>query len=285
MQLIAGLEGGPRGVYTGAIGYLAPDRRARLNVAIRTVVVDRPAGQASYGVGSGIVWDSDADAEYAECRLKAQVLVRRFPEFELLETMRWTAADGVARLERHLARLAGAAEYFGFAVDLDAARSRLADLDPAAMPDPARLRLLADRWGELRLEVYPLELLAASRAVRLGLAREAVDSDDVFLYHKTTHRAVYEQARAGRPDCDDVLLWNQRGELTETTTANVALSLGGRLVTPPVASGLLAGVLRAELLEAGVVQEQVLSVNDLARCQAIYLVNSLRGRREAVWID
>jgi para-aminobenzoate synthetase/4-amino-4-deoxychorismate lyase len=93
MQLIAGLEGGPRGVYTGAIGFLAPGRRARFNVAIRTVVVDRPAGQASYGVGSGIVWDSDADAEYAECRLKAQVLSRRFPDFELLETMRWTAQE------------------------------------------------------------------------------------------------------------------------------------------------------------------------------------------------
>jgi len=112
-----------------------------------------------------------------------------------------------------------------------------------------------------------------------------VDADDVFLYHKTTHRTVYEQARAGRPDCDDGLLWNQGGELTETTTANVVLSLDGRLVTPPVASGLLAGVLRAELLGAGVVQEQVLTVDDLARCQAIYLVNSLRGWREAVWID
>jgi para-aminobenzoate synthetase / 4-amino-4-deoxychorismate lyase len=91
MQLIAGLEGGPRGVYTGAIGFVAPGRRARFNVAIRTVLVDRQADQASYGVGSGIVWDSDASAEYAECLLKAQVLTRRFPDFELLETMRWTA--------------------------------------------------------------------------------------------------------------------------------------------------------------------------------------------------
>jgi para-aminobenzoate synthetase/4-amino-4-deoxychorismate lyase len=285
MQLIAGLEGGPRGVYTGAIGYLAPGRRVQLNVAIRTVLVDRLSGQASYGVGSGIVWDSDADAEYAECRLKAQVLIRRFPDFELLETMRWTAAEGVARLERHLARLAGAAEYFGFAVDLDDVRSRLATLDPVAVPDPARLRLLAGRRGELRLEAHPLELPAAQGPVRLGLAREAVDGDDVFLYHKTTHRAVYEQARSGRPDCDDVLLWNQRGELTETTTSNVVLSLDGRLATPPVASGLLAGVLRAELTASGAIQEQVVTLDDLARCRAIYLVNSLRGWREAVWID
>ncbi len=285
MQIIADLEGGPRGVYTGAIGYLAPGRRAQFNVAIRTVVVDRPAGAASYGVGSGIVWDSDADAEYAECRLKAQVLTHRFPNFELLETMRWTAADGVARLERHLARLAGAAEYFGFVVDLDAARSRLATIDPTVMPDPARLRLLAGRWGELRLEVDPLEVPARPEALRLGLAREAVNADDIFLYHKTTHRVAYEQARAGRPDCDDVLLWNTRGELTETTTANVVCRLDDQLVTPPVGSGLLAGVLRAELLETGVVQEQALKPKDLARCQTIYLVNSLRGWREAVWID
>lgn len=285
MQLIARLEGRPRGVYTGAIGYLSPGRRARFNVAIRTVVIDRPAGQASYGVGSGIVWDSDADAEYEECLLKAQVLARRFPDFELLETMRWMAAEGVARLERHLARLTGAAEYFGFVVDLDAARRRLAELDPAVLPDPARLRLLAGRRGELRLEVHPLQRPAEAAKVRLGLAREAVDVDDVFLYHKTTHRFVYEQARAARPDCDDVLLWNTRGELTEATTANVVCLLDGRLATPPLSSGLLAGVLRAELLEAGVVQEQVLTVDDLARCQVIYLLNSLRGWREAVWID
>ncbi len=285
MQLIAGLEGGPRGVYTGAIGYLIPGRRAQFNVAIRTVLVDRPTGQASYGVGSGIVWDSDADAEYAECRLKAQVLTRRFPDFELLETMRWTAADGVARLERHLARLAGSAEYFGFAVDLDVVRDRLAGLDPATTLDPARLRLLAGRRGELRLEAHPLELPAMQGPVRLGLATKPVDADDVFLYHKTTHRLVYETARARRPECDDVLLWNERGELTETTTANLVLAVDGRLVTPPVGSGLLPGVLRAELLEAGVVQDQVLTMDDLARCQTIILVNSLRGWREAVWVD
>ncbi len=282
MQIIAQLEGGPRGVYTGAIGILAPQRRARFNVAIRTVVIDRPAGQASYGVGSGIVWDSDADAEYAECRLKAQVLARRFPEFELLETMRWTAGEGAVRLERHLQRMARSAEYFAFAVDLDAARARLEALDPANMPDPARLRLLAGRNGELRIEWHPLQLPAVPLPVRLGLAVSPVDENDVFLFHKTTHRVVYEQARTGRPDCDDVLLWNRRGELTEATTANLVARLEGRLVTPPVACGLLAGVLRAKLLESGEVLEQVLTLDDLARCQGLYLVNSLRGWREAI---
>lgn len=282
MQLIAGLEARPRGVYTGAIGYLAPGRRVRLNVAIRTALVDRAAGQVSYGVGGGIVWDSDADAEYAECQLKAQVLSRRFPDFELLETMRWTAQAGVARLERHLARLAGSAEYFGFALDLAALRRELDALDAAALPDPARLRLLVDRSGRRRLEVQPLAA-DADEPVRLGLATAPVDVDDVFLYHKTTQRAVYEQARAGRPDCTEVLLWNRRGELTETTIANLALRLDGRLVTPPTTSGLLAGVLRAELLESGQLHEQTLRLDDLARCQGITLISALRGRRSAVW--
>jgi para-aminobenzoate synthetase/4-amino-4-deoxychorismate lyase len=120
--------------------------------------------------------------------------------------------------------------------------------------------------------------------VRLGLAREPVDDGDVFLYHKTTQRALYQKALAGRPDCDDVLLWNQRGELTETATANLALALEGRLVTPPVESGLLAGALRAELLEAGQLHEARLTLDDLARCDGIYLINSLRGWREAVWM-
>lgn len=284
MQLIAELEGAPRGVYTGAIGYLSPGRQAQFSVAIRTVVVDRKAGQASYGVGGGIVWDSDAEAEYEECRVKAQVLTRRFPAFDLLETMLWTAHDGVARLERHVQRLAQSAEYFDFAVDLDAVRVRLASLDAAGLPDPAKLRLVASRSGELQLEVHPLTSPAAPGLLRLGLAREPVDGDDVFLFHKTTHRAVYQHARASRPDCDEVVLQNRRGELTEASTANLVAALNGRLVTPPVDCGLLPGVLRAELLEMGVLHEQVLTADDLIRCQGIYLINSLRGWREAHWV-
>ena len=80
--------------------------------------------------------------------------------------------------------------------------------------------------------------------VRLELALHPVDAGDVFLYHKTTHRKVYDAARAGRTAGDDVLLYNERGEITETCRANVALRMGGELCTPPVACGLLAGTLR-----------------------------------------
>ncbi len=279
MQLINRLEAGPRGVYTGAIGYLAPQRRARFSVAIRTVTLDLAAGEATYGVGSGIVWDSDADAEYAECLLKAQVLTRRFPQFELLETLRWTAAAGCVRLEGHLARLAAAATYFDFVFDAEDARARLHALDPAALPDPARLRLLLARDGTLRVEAQPLTLPMAAPLLRLRLAAEAVDSTDPFLYHKTTQRTVYERARAAQPDCDEVLLWNERGELTEATTANVVLVLEGRWVTPPVSSGLLPGILRGELLAAGHIHEQVITVEQVRRARTVYLINSLRGWR------
>ena len=122
--------------------------------------------------------------------------------------------------------------------------------------------------------------------LRIGLAPAPIDRQDVFLYHKTTRRDVYEAARRSRPDCDDVLLWNERGEITETCLANVAVRLVGRgkLVTPPVDCGLLAGTLRGWLLEQGRLQEQVITVDDLAECREIYVLNSVRGMREAVLV-
>ena len=117
--------------------------------------------------------------------------------------------------------------------------------------------------------------------MRLGLAQVPVDRSNVFLYHKTTHRGVYEAAQRSCPDCDDVLLWNEAGEITETTIANVAMRLGDELVTPPVTSGLLPGTLRAQLLEEGHLTERVVTKDDLVRCQAIYVLNSVRGLRLA----
>ncbi|MER2598008.1 MAG: aminodeoxychorismate synthase component I [Caldilineales bacterium] len=280
MQWISRLEAAPRGVYTGTIGYAAPEGGARFNVAIRTVVVDQAAGEASYGVGSGIVWDSEADAEYAECLLKAQVLHERLPHFDLLETMRWSRAAGVVRQQQHVARLLASADYFGFAVEARQVQHLLNQLDAAALPDPARLRLLLAGDGTLRLDVEPLTLPAAAAPhLRLALAAAPINSRELFLYHKTTQRAVYEQARAAHPDYDEVLLWNERGELTEATTANVVLALEDRWVTPPVSSGLLPGVLRGELLAAGRIHEQVITVEQVRQARALYLINSLRGWR------
>ena len=134
MQIIRDLEPGPRGVYTGAIGFVAPGRRARFNVAIRTVVVDTVAGEAEYGTGSGIVWESDSAEEYQECRLKARILTVMPRAFDLLESLLWTPESGCFLLERHLDRLRDSAEYFDFPFDERKIRTQLGEF-AEALPD------------------------------------------------------------------------------------------------------------------------------------------------------
>ena len=134
MQIIAELEPLPRRLYTGTIGFFAPGRRAQFNVAIRTLLANRRTGCAEYGVGSGITWDSDPEAEWQECRAKARILAPPVPAFSLLETMRWTPEEGYFLLERHLERLQDSALYFGFRLDLAALRLELERLSGLGKP-------------------------------------------------------------------------------------------------------------------------------------------------------
>jgi para-aminobenzoate synthetase/4-amino-4-deoxychorismate lyase len=284
MQLIAELEGEPRGVYTGAIGILEPGRRAAFSVGIRTAVVDRKQGALEYGVGSGIVWDSRPANEYEECIAKARVLTRRTPEFDLLETMIWSPDGGFELLERHLDRLAGAAGYFDRPLDPACVRAdldrRVAELDPVSH----RVRLLIAPDGTLRMEFARLDPTPSPGTVRLGLARDPVDRRDPFLHFKTTHREVYQRALESRPGCDDVLLWNERGEITESTIANVVVRDGRNLVTPPVECGLLPGTMRAEMIDRDELHEQIITVDDIEASEEIYLINSVQGKRLAEWV-
>jgi para-aminobenzoate synthetase/4-amino-4-deoxychorismate lyase len=277
MEIIAELEDSPRGVYTGCIGWWAPGRRARFNVAIRTVHIDRAAGQVEYGVGGGIVWDSVDLDEYQECEVKARVLYAESPDFRLLETLLWIPDRGYFLLDRHLNRLADSARYFGFRVNIEDIR---AHLEAAASDLPAqrhRVRLLVDEEGGAQIETYPLARSFPRKPWKVALAESPVDSHDRFLYHKTTHRTVYDAARAEHPDCDDVILHNERGEVTESALANVIARFGSDLVTPPVECGLLAGTYRAHLLARGRIHEGLLTLADLPRADAVYLINSVRG--------
>jgi len=278
-HVIHALERAPRGVYTGAIGVVLPDRHAQFNVAIRTLHYDKVAAQLTFGVGSGIVWDSEQVAEYEECLTKAQVLFAPRPAFELLETLLWRRGRGYFLLEAHLQRLRDSADYFGFAVDADAVRHQLLTVAERFTAPRYRVRLRVNRHGAAQVEYAPLS--PERRVWRVALAHEPVNPREVFLYHKTTHRQVYERARAARPDCDDVILWNTRGEITESTLANVVVRLDGRYYTPPVECGLLAGVYRGHLLQRGLLRERVLTPDDLRRAEAVYLINSVRGRIRA----
>ncbi|MFN2188550.1 MAG: aminodeoxychorismate synthase component I, partial [Candidatus Promineifilaceae bacterium] len=217
MDIISRLESTPRGAYTGCIGVISPDRRAQFNVAIRTVVVDRQSGKAEYGVGGGIVWDSTSKDEYRECQTKALVLTQPPPRFQLLESILWQPEEGYFLLEEHLSRVSNSAEYFDYALDSVQLRETLMAFAATLPGMPAKVRVLVDEDGMIQVEAAAL---IPSDGVRLRLSITPVSSKDVFLYHKTTHRDVYDRANDGLADCDDVILWNERKELTETTTAN-----------------------------------------------------------------
>lgn len=282
MEMIRELEPQPRGVYTGAVGFISPEGTAQFNVAIRTVTVDKMQGTAVYGVGSGIVWDSDAAAEFAECEVKARVLAEKRPSFSLLESLLWQPDRGYFLLEAHVQRLLDSAVYFGIPLTGTAVRHRLVDF-AASLNEPCKIRVLVTLVGELTVEAVPLAQGERSRPLRVALADTAVTSETIWLYHKTTRREIYEQARAAHPTCDEVILWNERGELTEATTANLVLDLEGTLWTPPLSSGLLAGTFRQYLLANGRIQERVLTRADLKQARQILLINSVRQWQTAVF--
>ncbi|TAN37765.1 MAG: aminodeoxychorismate synthase, component I [Verrucomicrobia bacterium] len=279
MKLIADLEHTPRGIYTGTIGFISPERHAQFNVAIRTLHLDRERQRLEYGTGAGITWDSRAAGEWQECRTKTLVLASE-PPFELLETLLWRPGHGYALLARHLRRMADSAEYFGFAFRRAAVLAGLRTAARKFSAQPQRVRLLLDRIGKLRIEATPLP---AFKVWKIALASTPVDWRDRFLYHKTTRRAAYDAALRQHPDCDDVILFNARGEITESCFANVVMERNGQGLTPPVSCGLLAGTQRAELLARGKLTEKTLYVADLLRADRVFLVNSVRGIIETQW--
>lgn len=272
MKIIRALETAPRGVYCGAIGWWGPDRQAQFSVAIRTAVVEAASGTARYPVGSGITWDADPAAEYRECLQKTAVLQYTRPAFSVISALRLDEAGYVLR-DFHLDRVTASAAYFGYPTTRDALRQALENYAPEVTERPAKIRLTLDRHGTIALTHAALP---KPRAWKVGLALTPVESMQPWTHHKTTHRAVYDAARATRPECDDVLLWTRDGCLTEAANANIVLRFGDDFYTPPLEHGLLNGVYRRHLLETGAVAEKTLTLDDLVRATEIHLINSVR---------
>jgi para-aminobenzoate synthetase/4-amino-4-deoxychorismate lyase len=273
VKIIAELENTPRKIYTGSIGYISPRRRARFNVAIRTAWIDREQQKAEYGVGGGIVWDSTSADEYAEALLKARVLVEQPAPFSLLETMLWTPEEGLFLCEKHSARLLDSASYFDIPLTKEKLEEYLAQIS-SSLHTSQRVRVFLDQAGQLSSDVTPFE--PSSQTLNVRLATQPVASKDIFLFHKTTQRAVHQAAQAECEECDDVLLYNEKGELTEFTIGNLVVELNGRLLTPPIECGVLPGTFRAHLMETGQVTEGTIRVEDLKNCTKIFRVNSIR---------
>jgi len=280
MEIIAAIESAPRRIYTGAFGWLKPGRQARFNVAIRTALIDRQHNRASYGVGAGITWDSIGVDEYRECLDKAAVLSHPHRDFALIETLRWTPGKGYFILPEHLARLQASAEYFDYPCSSERVNSYLQKLAESFPLTPQRVRLLLDSNGRIEGTFLPIGT-APPVSLNLRFARHAVDSRNILLFHKTTRREIYERSLAERDDADEVVLWNERGEVTECCTANLIIDKNGTLVTPPVTCGLLPGTYRGFLLRRGLIKEEIVSREDLQQSARIYLVNAVRKWRRA----
>ncbi|MCU1267922.1 MAG: para-aminobenzoate synthase, subunit [Acidobacteria bacterium] len=291
MKIIRELEPFPRRVFTGTIGLVRPGGDCCFNVAIRTVVLDSASGQATFGVGGGITFGSTPQGEYAECLVKAAFLTQEVHEFELLESMLLEQGEFFL-LERHLERLRESSEYFGFECDEDHVLALLRQTAAHHRRGCWKVRLTQDRNGVVELEVLPLPCESVSEfpagktlPLHIKLAPSPVDVNDRFLFHKTTQRSRYQQALNMTPDCDDVILWNEAGEVTESSIANVVVPLDGQLFTPLRESGLLGGTFRAELLHAGTIRERRIFKHELQAAPSFYLINSVRKWMPALLAD
>ncbi|WP_428394901.1 aminodeoxychorismate synthase component I [Lichenicoccus sp.] len=288
-EVIRALEPVPRGFYTGALGAIAPSGDMQFNVAIRTAVLGAE-GHGCYGVGGGIVADSDPDAEYEEAMLKARVLTDLAEDYGLIETFRWSASSGFVRLDLHLARMAASARALQFALDERqvtqqllgrVARWQAAYGDQQTRGD-RRVRVLLARDGTV--SVSDQDVVTPRGPMRVMLASDRLDPGDPFLGHKTTRRAIYERAfaEAKAMAVDEAVLLNRRGEVAEASRHTVFVE-DGRLVTPPLDCGVLPGVLRRSLLECGAATEAVVTPDMLAS-RPLWLGNSLHGLRRAMLV-
>jgi para-aminobenzoate synthetase/4-amino-4-deoxychorismate lyase len=279
MQIIHELERRCRGVYTGAIGFISPNRSSVFNVAIRTLVMQD--GEVTMGVGGGIVADSKPEDEYRECLLKAAFLTRRIEPFQLIETLLW---DGEFRLlNLHLDRMESSALYFGFPFDRARITSTLFDLCKSPAFDRGsrhRIRLTLAASGRAATEVShcPHE----PPKISIWLTDERSSSSDPFRRHKTTRRDPFDRLykKAREHGFDEVIFTNENADITEGAISNIFIERRGKLLTPPVTSGVLPGVLRRHILETrDGSQEAVLKLDDLKSADGIYLCSSLRGLR------
>ena len=282
MQIIDELESRPRNIYTGSAGFVGPDDTALFNVAIRTVLVDKHSDQAEFGVGGAIVWDSETGDEFEECRTKARVLTYLAPDFDLIETLKWEPENGYLYIEEHVRRLENSTYYFSWTMDSEKVWAALDNVVSDFGNTPKRVRLQLSVDGKIKVQFS--EFVDLPDPYRVCLAQKAVNSRNYFLYHKSTNRSVYENAMhtAKKQGCDDVLLWNERGEVTESSRANILIDINGRRITPPLSSGLLNGIGRQAMLDLGIIEEQVITLDMLDQADTIWLVNSVRDRWQVV---
>ncbi|RCW67004.1 aminodeoxychorismate synthase component I [Saliterribacillus persicus] len=275
MKFIKALENTPRNIYCGAIGYITPKKEAIFNVPIRTVLIDKEKKSATYGTGSGITWDSTPENEFDEIWTKAKLLTVKPSSFELLESI--LLENGTyPLLNFHLNRLEKSASYFQFKFNKEAVKSALNEQATNFKDGNFKIRLTLNKNGDIKLDRN--QITPTDSGINAAFSSNAVHSDDIFLYHKTTQRDVYLEADENLPaSVQTALLWNENEEVTEFTIGNVVVEKDNKFYTPPVNCGLLAGTFREKLLLENKITEQIITKEDVKNADTIWFINSVRG--------
>jgi len=282
MQIIHELEKVERGVYTGAIGFISPKNEAVFNIPIRTLAIDTETGRGDLGIGSGIVIDSKGASEYEECILKAKYFTDLIEDYKLIETILWEESKGYSLLDLHMERLENSARFFRIPFSIKMIKNKLEETESDFCRDKSyKVRLLIDKKGEIFVSYSEFLQHSKYDIPYIAVPNIKTDPGNIFLYHKTTNRALYESEyeKYGKIGFVDVIFENKKGEITEGAITNVFVEKGGIFMTPPVECGLLDGVYRKYLLRGGQGRyiEKVLRRDDLIDADAIYLSNSVRG--------
>jgi para-aminobenzoate synthetase/4-amino-4-deoxychorismate lyase len=281
MQIIEELEAEHRGIYTGAIGYLTPDNDFCFNVPIRTCVAYHN-GTAEMGVGSGIIYEANAQAEFEECLLKARFLTGINSYFQLLESMYYQSATGtIPKLAEHVSRLVRSAEVFHFSFNQEAMIDAVHNAIKGLHGDH-KVRVALEQSGHLDIQITRLEMSRDStKRPYIEISLSSVNSRSLWLRYKTTERRLYdaEYEKYSAQGAYEVLFLNEFGQFTEASRHNLFIEKNGYLFTPPVKVGLLEGVERKALMEQEGICciEKVLKAEDLLDADRILLTNAVRG--------
>ena len=275
MEIIKELEKEPRNIYTGAIGYISPESSC-FNVAIRTIQLNKTKGEL--GIGGGIVYDSEYKSEYDEALLKAKFFMGGYSDINLVESIFWD--KNYRLLDLHLRRLVDSCKYFSIFLDLGKLKSKL-DKIVKTETRKLKIRVLVDVFGNISVDKEPLEQIQLP--VKITLSPKIINSQNAFLYHKTTQRYLYdsERKRLSKKGFFDVVFRNEKGQITEGAISNVFILKNRKLYTSPVSCGLLPGVLRKHLLESNKAKEKPLFLEDILGADKLYIGNSVRGLMEA----
>jgi len=287
MQIIRSLEQGDRGVYCGAIGYISPGGNAVFNVPIRTIQKKSRSNKWIYRVGSGIVWDSTSASEWDECKTKCKfITTQKPPAFEIFESILWNGC--LVFLNSHIKRLEKSAKFFDYPYTEKNLLNLIEEISKILQEkNDSKVRIFLNNNGDLRWDYALLEDSQWSDSAPIFLSETSIDENNIFLYHKTTHRPWYNTAMENIRNglCFDVIFFNSKGEITEGARSNVFMEKDGKLYTPSLCCGLLPGILRKNLIKNKKCFEKIITIKELKKSNTIYCGNSVRGLQRIIIKD